>query len=913
MTADPIAYATAQQQAAADPTTSVWVSANAGTGKTRVLTERILRLMIEQHAPPHSIHALTYTRTAAKEMQRRLNDILARWYREAATCQTDLHHLLGRSPTDEEHTRARGLWEAVIQRPPTIQTFHSFAQDILTLQEDYNPETAPTLLETSTADALRTQAFDVAVQQITAPEHPHFAAGQFLLGQLGEQHLRDVTTTALNNPDLWQNDLDKLAAALHVDPALTPADLTRFLTQEALPSFALRDELAALAQTAVADKGKKYSALIINMQRWLQNTPKDWERYKAFFLKQDGDKYNANSFLDKQAREAHPWLLDEIDRVAAAEETRRSMQTFLENKLLQPFLDIAIQAYTHLKTNRNTCDYADLIQQATALLINPETRDGIHYQLDQKIQHILLDEGQDTNDKQLLLFQLLADEFFAGEGASGTRRTAFAVGDVKQSIFRFQGAAPATFGQIRTRLAQKQHTQAPFTEVTLQTSFRSAPAILQAVDDIFSAAPQAERLTGGLGDVKHQAAHTARRGQVTLWPPIASPAKDETDPWALPTFTGVTDSAARQLADHVAQTIQTLLADTTPLACTGQPVQPQDILILCRGRQSALWPALQQRLHARGIPLQTDQAEKALDHPIVQDMLAFLTTLLQPTDDIALLHTLRSPLCRWDMQQLHTLLQQKEKNQPLWHNLPTQAPHIYTRLCEWQAALSQATPVHPAQLLHEIYKEINLKARFWQAYGQPGQTGTSTWHHIENILDAFLEAAATRYDPTHDTPWPHLLETLRTEGFDLPTTDTKSQAVRLMTVHQAKGQEAPVVFLPETTKNMAEIHRNTHVLTGADFHLWRTDKSNRSTLQARLEKAEIDANITDEMRLLYVALTRAEEQLYIGGTADKKGNIPSQCWYQLIQQAATTHNWPTVDRNTLLQLDAVTQPATLAK
>ncbi len=891
MTVDVIAHATALQHAAANPYTSVWVSANAGTGKTSVLTQRMLRLMLEQGAPPQSIHALTFTRTAASEMSTRLENILARWQRDATACGTEVAQLLGRTPTPEEQERAQGLWRQVANRPPSIQTYHSFAQSILTLQEGYDAATAPALLETGAADALKRQAFEEAVQAITSPNHPDYAAGQFLLGQLGEQHLRDVTDTALNQPEVLISNLDKLAAALHVDAATTPATLQQFIQHTALPNAEMRERLSALAAQPPEPKRKTYSKFMHDLQQWLVDYPENWHRYKAFFLTQTDEP--RKTIMDKQARAAHPWLMDEIDRVAAVENTRRNMYTFLENKYLQPFLNLAANAYTHLKTAQNACDYTDLIEQATHLLQNPATGDVIHYQLDQKIQHILLDEGQDTNDKQLLLFQTIADEFFAGEGASGSQRTAFAVGDVKQSIFRFQGAAPATFVRIRDRLANKQHAHAPFEVVRMQTSFRSAPAILQAVDDIFSPPDIANQLTGGLGEVKHQAAHTQRPGQVVLWPLTPSPEKETPAPWALPTFAGVADSAARTLAAQVAHTIQTLLADTTPLACTQQPAAPRDMIILCRGRQSALWPALQQQLSARGIPFQTDQAEKALDHPIVQDMLAFLTVLLNPQDDIALLHTLRSPVCRWDIAQIHQLLRQKQKDQPLWVQLPAVAPATHRWLDTWQAQVHQSVPAHPAALLHQVYQAHSLKARFWQAYSQPGQTSDTSWRHIETPLDAFLEAAATHYDPAQENPWQHLLTTLQRDGFDLPkpATTEQDQTVRLMTIHQAKGQEAPIVFLPDTTKNMAELKGQLKVIPSAGFHLWRTDSRNRTALQSRLEQQEIDANITDELRLLYVALTRAEERLYIGGIGNKKAEAPERCWYQLIQQAAARHGW----------------------
>lgn len=870
------------QRAAADPAHSAWVGANAGSGKTRVLTERVARLLLAGTGPGR-ILCLTYTKAAAAEMQTRLFDRLGRWaMADDAALADELAAISGieARPDVARLDEARRLFAAALETPGglKIQTIHAFCAALLVrfpLEAGLSPRadlmddrTATLMLRRIASDMARAAetgadtAFDAAARRLNEADMDRLVGAVLAeRGRLGAEDLEDalgrlfgaaadgpeaVAARALSRLDALELRLPAMAAALVASggrDGTRGEDLTRALERSASPALGRAHALVAASLTS----GKPYKAA-----------------------------------AKKATVAENPWLEAAYERLADwAQETDRALgaaETAQRSRDLHRFAAALLARYEAAKRARGLLDYHDLIARSVALLTRSDMAAWALYKLDEGIEHVLVDEAQDTAPLQWRLIEALTAEFFAGEGRAETRRTLFAVGDEKQSIYRFQGAEPRAFGEMRERFAARiSGAGQTLTEPALETSFRSAPGILGFVDAVFQGRTAALSASGAA--IRHRASRASDGARVDLWP--LAPRTERPEPpawWAMETRPSP-DAPKVRLAQSLAEEIARIIReDRRPPrdGTIGARVRPGDILVLVRTR-AVLAPALIRRLKSLGVPVAGADRLRLGAELAVQDLLALLKVAVQPEDDLSLAAVLRSPLADLDEAALYDLAH--GRGGTLADALRA-ATEQHGQAAELVAdVLARADYLTPHALLERILIRHDGRRRLIARLGP----------EAEDLIDELLEQALvyeTREPPTLagfiDWVEAESVEVKREMAGGGPEEEGSGE-VRVMTVHGAKGLEAPIVILPDTVGGG---RRQGPRIVPADPEgplLWLAPGA-RDPVTAAAEVAAREEDARETLRLLYVALTRAEDWLILcGAEAERR---PADDWYAVLETTA---------------------------
>lgn len=872
---DPVALATDRQRRAANPDCSAWVDASAGSGKTRVLTDRVLRLLLRD-VPAHRILCLTYTKAAAANMANRLAKELGAWARmQEADLTVALRTLTGEPPEPETLTRARQLFARVLDVPGGLQflTIHGFCQSLLArFPLEAGVPVGFTVLEERTSQKLLADAArqviataSPAVTHLLATFDPsafrkQIAAIVQARGQLArvlDHHGSVEQATEAVRVRLGVDRLPDLRARIPVDAMRRAVDL---LTQGAKTDQKLADQWAMFLANPQAGMMSLADSVLTK-----ERTPRA-------------------RLPTKKLADAHPdlvTLIREVQEIGLAVVEQEAVLCTMETTaaLLAVSGDL-LTRYRALKERAVALDFDDLIEHAQNLL-HSVGAPWVLYKLDGGISHVLVDEAQDTNAAQWQILDSLTGEFFAGDTARNAGvppRTVFAVGDYKQSIFGFQGADPESFRQardtVRTRVrGADQH----FEEQIFNTSFRSAQGVLDVLNRIF-ADPDAAR---GLGDAfpLHRAAKTLP-GQVELWPLAVSERATDDTPWPLPETTGAFLSPRRRVAERLAQRLHQMKQDG--LAHEG------DMLVLVRSRTGFV-AELMRACKACGLAVAGADRMQLTDQLAVEDVLAVLAVLLQPEDDLTLATVLKGPFVGLDEDQLFALAQGRAGS--LWARVQAREPILTAWL---YALMNRADSVTPYALIAGLLAQPCPADAHSGRRAVLGRLGPEAADPLDELL-----AVTLAYEET---------ETPTLQGFLawLPASDTQikremeqaGRAIRIMTVHGAKGLEAPVVVLadaesqPKSPTSPLLFDRDDPcappLLAPNTAGEAAPARARRAALQDRTE--------AEYRRLLYVALTRAERILIVAGWNGRKKEKPGEkdaekakgpetrSWYQMVEQ-----------------------------
>ncbi len=607
-----------RQQQFSDPARSAWVTASAGTGKTKVLTDRVLRLLLAG-CEPSRILCLTFTRAAAAEMTRRIRRQLAGWTSCGdADLARRLRALTGARPTPADRRRARQLFALVLDAPGglRIATIHSFCQSLLgRFPIEAGVAAGFGLVEGRARAELLQSARDRALDEIASGARPDLKED---LARLIVQASEERVNILMGEISAFADDFERmlehhgtlpaalaaLAAGLEIEPAWTPESLDADACRDgAFDAAALRDATAALRDGSGGDRDRaeRIEAFLAAPQT---GRPALLDGYAGAFLTQAGAvrKKLCTGGVLAAAPATGATLGREALRLAAHFERCRALATFIRTRAILTVGEAILAAFRALKRERAVLDYNDLIAHARRLLAGDGMASWVLYKLDGGIDHILVDEAQDTNPFQWQAIRALADEFFAGEGARREPRTLFVVGDEKQSIFRFQGADLAALRAVKADLAGRV-APGQWREGRLDLSYRSVPAVLAFVDAVF-ALPQARAgVAAGDERVRHLPHRRGDGGEVEVWPLFEREPAGAVDPWAAWMDEQRPPAAADRLADAIALRIAAMTgADGGPgeaLASQGRPVRAGDVLVLLR-RRGALLPALLRALRAGG-------------------------------------------------------------------------------------------------------------------------------------------------------------------------------------------------------------------------------------------------------------------------------------------------------------------------
>ncbi|MFC3711413.1 double-strand break repair helicase AddA [Sphingoaurantiacus capsulatus] len=886
MTAKPLLPLRPEQMRAADPRDNAWVSASAGTGKTQVLTARVLRLLLGG-AAPERILCLTFTKAAAAEMQERIFARLTRWVRADDNALDEDLRALGEAPSPERRERARRLFALVVDARGglRVQTFHSFAQSLLAgfpMEAEVTPgftvlddRTGAELRGRVLTDALADDGFaaDVAGLAVKLGERQFAAVVGAMLRQ--REGLR-----AIGNP-IGHRALLRRGLGLPTDGEAGEV-LGAALSETHFDHAGLRS-FAAACVAWNTKTGLDYADVIAG---WLAASPagriETFGAVREIFFKKDGDPRSLSPKLAAVADIAAR-LTDAIAAVAELEAKFAVVEIAAVHLRVGHVLEAGFRLQ---KARSGLLDFDDMIARVAAMLGQDRMAEWVRFKLDQSIDHILVDEGQDTNAAQWEIARAIADEFFAGVGAREEQRVArtmFAVGDYKQSIFSFQGSDPRVFEEFRRHFAtQAADAGAEFHDVPLAESFRSGRAVLDVVDRVIDDLG-AEAL--GLSDeaVPHRVGRAGDpAARVTLWPPEPYSADIDEDSEA----EGVEEAAwlpgsVLRLADRIARQVRGWLDDPDMRLANGRRVRPEDILVLVRARGEFVG-ALVANLHAQRVPVAGVDRLRLTGPIAVQDCLALVRFALQPDDDLTLATLLVSPFIGWTQDELFALAHDR-KSMPLWRRLRHRAESD-AHAAVAKAWLDEVLGLADLKPPHEFFETI-LSGPLNGRAGLLARLGEEARDQIEALL-----AQALAFEGAHSPSLQGFLAWIETDDIELKRDpDAPADAVRIMTVHGAKGLQAPVVILADAARAPNE-RASDHVLLTLDnipdVPIFYGGKEGRVGTIA----TQIDDNLRrageEHWRLLYVALTRAEDMLFVGGALGAREEVPHpNSWHAKVKAA----------------------------
>ena len=659
--------AEARQRAASDPAVSAFVAASAGSGKTRLLTDRLLRLMVGG-ARPDRILCLTFTKAAAAEMALRLQRRLGQWVMLDDAALAEALRGLAIAPDQAAMQRARSLFALVLDLPGgmRIGTIHAFCQSLLRrfpleamlsphfqLADDRDAEEAMTEAREATLASVRPRGASNA--------EPFLEAALNRLA--GIVPLDGFATLVTGLKAHWRQSMAGEwgeAAARRRILGVTGGD------RDAVIAAAVRwpDETAlreALREIA-AHVGKAPKERAEGMLAWLSLTPAQraaaWGDWYGSLFTDAGTIRASGSLVSKDQDRKNPDVLEQIlreaVRVGQVNEHARAAEAAAITEALTRLAAPLLERYQQRKDAAGLLEFDDLIDRGSALLVDPGA-DWVLYKLDGGLDHLLLDEVQDTAPDQWKIAHGLTREFFSGLGARDESRTVFAVGDRKQSIFSFQGADVAGFEDARQTLRQRVEAAGlAWCDSPLTVSFRSTPPVLRLVDAVF-ADPIAALGVVPPGEVlAHRADREGQAGSVELWPLTETPAPDTPVPWAAPEGYRKAVSAIQRLADELAAWLYGQTSGDVMLESKGRPLRPGDVMILVR-RRDALPTALVRALKARGVPVAGLDRMVLTSEPAVQDLMVLGEALLLPQDDLSFASFLTSPLGGLDDDDLMAL------------------------------------------------------------------------------------------------------------------------------------------------------------------------------------------------------------------------------------------------------------------
>jgi len=910
-------------QFASDPQRNITVTASAGSGKTYLLITRLLRLLLSD-TPPETILAITFTRKAAAEMQHRITDRLAELLALTPGALNRALQTIGTPPSPSMQLKAKTLYERLLrcEQPLRITTFHAFCQEILRrfpLEADVPPGfeilDSSGLLEKRALDAL----FSEATQQ---PDGSTAQGLEILMSHCGG--IRNTETSLkqfLQHRSDWWAFTDKQAQPLAHAQEVLLSQLGISIDEKASPDSTFltpyRLTQCELFSTLLSKHKTKANTLHATLLKQAVNddsasSPMLIAHIRSVFLTTAGEpRKRKESAAQKKSMGAEEHLFLEIhhticEALLERQDQLNRHQLYRGSGAWYQVGTRLLHHYQTMKEEQRLLDFADLEWRAYQLLNHHNNAHWIQYKLDQRINHLLVDEFQDTNPTQWRLLLPLLQELASGENSR--HRSVFLVGDSKQSIYRFRRADPRLFDTAQQWLGE--HLNAATSP--LDISWRSAPAIIDFVNHTFDNTPLGKRLTAFQTHDTHQ---KQLWGKVELLPLINVNNDDQIPP--SPTFRnplqqprlagGDTWQQHYDEGNLIARRIETMMNDGTAIKKGDDlhPIKRNDVIILLRSRTHL--SAYEMALREHNIAYTSNTKSTILDTLEAQDMIALLNTLISPHNNLALAQVLRSPLfnCSDESLTLLASITTPQQTSPSWfsslnelqNTLEDGSPlkRAHQLIHQWQTYAGEL-PVH--DLLDRIYHEGDLQPRYHAAF--PSHLHARVESNLTRFIELALEVDSGRYPSL-----PHFINRLKRlkehapDSIDEPASSSNDGAVRIMTIHASKGLEAPVVFIADAarTTNSKRAHQaivNWPSEAPCPSHFFLCGAKNsidRDTMA--LLTADDQEEAREDANLLYVALTRARQHLIISGCTPRKGK--EKGWYgaiahQLMEKEAIINN-----------------------
>ncbi|UWQ62557.1 double-strand break repair helicase AddA [Leisingera caerulea] len=861
---------------AARPDASTWLAANAGSGKTKVLTDRVARLLLKGVQPQH-ILCLTYTKAAASEMQNRLFKRLGEWAMLGDPALTAALTELGEvSTAAEDLAQARTLFARAIETPGglKIQTIHSFCSSLLRrfpLEAGVSPQFSE--MDDRAGQLLRAEIMEDFAQGGEAP------LVDALARHVSDSDFETLTAAIcqrradFGEPLDWNGLLELFGLPEGFDE--TALEALVFLggeeellqrTREMLGQGGSTDQKAA---SKLAGITKPALAVLGTLESVFLTGASAKEPFTA----------KIDKFPTKKLRESHLSLMDQLEplmrRVEDARAKRLALTAARKSHDLHRFAAAFLPEYERRKQLRGWLDFDDLILKARQLLNDPGVAAWVLYRLDGGIDHILVDEAQDTSPVQWDVIEKLAQEFTAGEGArSDVERTIFVVGDKKQSIYSFQGADPDAFDRMQQEFGNRlAETGAGLQDASLDFSFRSSAAILKLVDLVFRDSPRA----GFRKEALHRAFKSDLPGRVDLWPVVGKVEDDENPDWTSPVDRPSSRHHTVILAERIARSIKQMIDSGVTIPEDGpdrgtfqrRPVQAGDFLILVQ-RRSDLFSEIIRACKKAELPIAGADRLKVGAELAVKDIAALLRFLALPEDSLSLAEALKSPLFGWTEQALFDLAHRREAMY-LWPALRERAGEFPETMAVLNDLRANADFLRPYDLIERILTRHGGRQKLLGRLGPEAEDG----------INALLSQALA-YERTDVPSLTGFLVWMQTDDLEIKRQmGAAGDMIRVMSVHGSKGLEAPIVILPDTAKRQAP--RDAEIMLADGTPVWKLPKDQMPNAMLAAREAAQEKLQNERLRLLYVALTRAEKWLIVAaaGEVGEQGDS----WYRLTERA----------------------------
>ncbi len=850
------------QDIASNPTENIWVQANAGTGKTTVLIRRLLRILFRNSCreinKSSGILCLSYTNAAAGEMRNRVLDGLRNWSKASDDELRDLLSGISENEpaNDVDLAAARRVFFSYIDNPDMlkIKTIHGFCEEILRrfpIEAGISPTWS--LVSGAAQTVLLQDAFNKMINNsLNNAKNIQNTMDAFsrIIDIKSEHFLSDLNNMLLSHyKSFFQVEdtnkyreyfIDKTKHILNLD---TPVSMD--LPQENL--------IKIIDYAENIKKPAQYVINIINITKQYIDNSVNFEKYKDLYLT---SKNTIRSILEKDSV-----FSEEAKRVCEIQQYLLNKKVF-DNTL--SLFDLAMDfadTYKTIKQERNLLDFEDLILYTQRLFRKPDVMGWVLSQLDVSISHILVDEAQDTSPQQWNIMKMLAGDFFT-DGDKENNRSLFVVGDTKQSIYGFQNADPVAFAESRADIAEQiQQNYRTIKEIPLDQSFRSVEPVLKTVDYFFSH-PSVVADTGF-----HNNAHVCyRRGEPGF-----------VEMHNLLTYEDKTHKNRLYVYD-IADKIEKLIKD--------DGYKPSDIMVLLQKRGSFAGPLLIE-LKRRGIDVAGSDRIKLPQFPAVKDLLHMVRFCIDNNNDYGLCCVLKSPFYRLKEQDIFNLckIKNESENASVFDCLTEYNRDVYDDLND---IIEKSKTLAPYSFFEYVLHKNNNREKIISAMGK----------HVIDPIEEFMSMCLA-YERTQPGTLRHFIKWFITGDSEVKRDMDESAGVRIMTVHGSKGLASPVVFLidtvyfpqSESTLNVNYLDKNSD---DYDLWLWKTDDSD--IIQQIADKNKQDA-IAEYYRLLYVAMTRTRDRLYIYGCDANVVNDLS--WHRKLWSVLSNIADARLDENTI--------------
>jgi len=844
------------QWKASHPDYSIWVSASAGTGKTKILTDRVLRLLLKG-ASPQKILCLTFTNAAASEMQHRIDSKLSKWAKlDGADLRLDIESMLDKKPTAETLRTARELFNSSLKINGKIEihTIHSYCQKILKcfpLEANVSPGF-------QIIDEIKSREILKKIKNQLYLDSDHSKVMDFFTANFHEVTINDILDEVIKQKlkfkghQLVENSNFENLNAVELEKAFEEIKVLCLKLKE---MFKVLDD---------ADEAHKINTLNVN----------DKSQIFSLFLTKGGKK--KQRVIPAKIVKKNPEIVDLCDRcqekIYQFDQLEKTFQMVKYTGLLKQLAEVFIDHYEAYKIGHGLLDYDDLIFYAKNLLNHSEVRDWVLYKLDGGIDHLLVDEAQDTSPYQWEIIEALIAEFYAGAGARKNDRTIFVVGDEKQSIFSFQGADLQSLNLISVKLKNRlKAANKNYENISLKYSYRSVPSIIEAVYHIFERIKQSSLELFQAENPKILAFREAQRGRVELWPLV-----DTDKPYELFWPKGDDHNnvlpAQKQLAINIANYIKNEIDKGEILPSTGLPVRLQDFMILVRKRDILAREIINQLKLAH---LQTAGIDRMLlsENMSVMDLIAIAKFVLSPSEDLNLAILLKSPIIGFNDELLDEIV------------ADTSSDTIWEKLQHYDVSNQTfSTAIDRLNLFLKFYNICDCSNFFHIIIDSLGYREVLANANGAGSNDAINELLylSHNYASNIDSSLQSFIFWFETNEIEIKRNVQSTDKIKIMTVHGSKGLQAPIVILCDTTK--LPISKAKFYHTDNDELIACQQSARAPQIFNDHKQAKYQKDLQEYLRLLYVGMTRPQDHLIICGYKPEDALSP-YCWYSLVESS----------------------------